>query len=84
MQGTRGLEIAGNELAKRYLTLKETAAYLGMSPTTLYRLTYRMTDRLPFYKVGKLKLFRVEDVDQWMDRHRIEDRPMAWGRPATV
>jgi excisionase family DNA binding protein len=63
---------------RRYLTLRQAAVYLGMSSTTLYRLTYRMTDRLPFYKVGKLKLFRVEDVDQWMDRHRIEDRPAGW------
>jgi excisionase family DNA binding protein len=61
------------DINRRYLSLRETAVYLGMSPTTLYRLTYRMTDRLPFYKVGKLKLFRLEDVEEWMQRRRVEE-----------
>lgn len=78
MQSAAGIDLGAVEAVRRYLTLRQTAIYLGMSPTTLYRLTYRMADRLPFYKVGKLKLFRVEDVDQWMERHRVQDRPQGW------
>jgi excisionase family DNA binding protein len=56
----------------RFLSLRQAANYIGMSPTTVYRLTYRMTNRLPFYKVGKLKLFRLEDIDAWMQQHRVD------------
>ena len=56
----------------KFLTLREAAGYLCMSPTTVYRLTYRMTDRLPFYKVGKLKLFKTDDIAEWMQRRRVE------------
>ena len=55
----------------RYMTLKEAAAYLRLSERTLKRQVNQIQPR-PF-KYGRKLLFRKSDLDQWMERHRLED-----------
>jgi len=48
----------------KWLSVKQAAAYLGLSKETIYR---RIKDgSLPVYKVGKLWKFRQEELDQWV------------------
>jgi len=50
-----------------YLTIQELSSYLSIKPKTLYARIKEM----PHYKVGRLIRFRKEDVDAWMEKHRV-------------
>jgi excisionase family DNA binding protein len=52
-----------------YLTIQELSVYLGIKPKTLYA---RIRE-IPHYKVGRLIRFRKEDVDAWMEQHRVAE-----------
>lgn len=54
---------------KEYLTVKETAIYLGISKHSLYKLTQRRV--FPIYKPNnKLIYIRREDIDDWISQSR--------------
>lgn len=54
---------------KEDLTLKEAAKYLGLSASTLYKMT--MHNEIPFYRPGKRRLyFRRKDLEQWINQNR--------------
>ncbi len=54
---------------KNILTLKEAATFMGISSSTLYKMTHRRT--IPFYKPnGKLIFFKKEDLINWMLKNR--------------
>jgi excisionase family DNA binding protein len=55
------------ESHNNYLTIHALSAYLGIKPKTLYA---RIRE-IPHYKVGRLIRFRKEDVDAWMEQHRV-------------
>lgn len=55
----------------KYMTLKEAAAYLRLSERTLRRQINQIQPR-PF-KYGKKLLFKKSDLDQWMEKYRLED-----------
>ncbi len=50
-----------------YLTINDLSAYLGIKPKTLYA----RVKEISHYKVGRLIRFRKEDVDAWMEKHRV-------------
>ncbi len=50
-----------------YLTIQELSSYLSIKPKTLYA----RIKEIPHYKVGRLIRFRKEDVDAWMEKHRV-------------
>lgn len=59
-------------LAKKVLTIKETAKYLGISTSHLYRLTSQK--RIPYYKRGKMVYFDKEEIDGWALSSRVKPR----------
>jgi len=50
-----------------YLTIDDLSVYLGIKPKTLYA----RVKEIPHYKVGRLIRFKREDVDVWMERHKV-------------
>ena len=50
-----------------YLTIDDLSVYLGIKPKTLYA----KVKEIPHYKVGRLIRFKREDVDVWMERHKV-------------
>ena len=59
------------------MAVKEVAEYLGISKATVYQ--YASSRRLPFVKLGTRLLFRVDEIDEWVEAHAR--RPL--GRSAT-
>jgi excisionase family DNA binding protein len=55
------------ESHSKYLSIHALSAYLGIKPKTLYA----RVKEIPHYKVGRLIRFRKEDVDAWMEKHRV-------------
>lgn len=57
-------------LQKEVLTSEETAKYLGLSKSCLYKLTMRRA--IPHYKPnGKLCYFRRKELDEWLISNRV-------------
>ncbi len=52
--------------SKRGFPITEAAQYLGMHPQTLRELSDLGT--VPARKVGKRRLFLLEDLDAWLER----------------
>ncbi|ATE62593.1 helix-turn-helix domain-containing protein [Thauera sinica] len=49
--------------SESWLSLEETAIYLGMGKTALYALARE--GRIPAKKIGKKWLFEKDGLDQW-------------------
>jgi len=55
---------------KRLLTIKEASDYLGISVKGLYNMVNRR--ELPFYKIGKRVRFDMKQLDEWIEKHKVE------------
>ena len=55
---------------KEVLTSRETAKYMGISMSYLYKLT--MKGEIPHYKpMGKVVYFNRLEVEQWLQQNRV-------------
>lgn len=54
---------------KRFLTTKETAAYLDIPQQTLYQLTTQR--KITYYRCGKRSYFDIEDIYAYITRNKI-------------
>ena len=55
----------GPSLDSEILTIEEVAAYLRLTPQTIYK--WAQEKRIPAAKLGKEWRFRKSIVDQWLD-----------------
>lgn len=56
--------------SKEVLTAQETAQYMGVSMSYLYKLT--MLRKIPHYKpLGKMCYFNRNEVEQWLQSNRV-------------
>ena len=60
---------------KAWLTTKEAASYLSITPRTLYRLID--VGEVPAYKFGRVIRLRRAEVDEFIERSRIEPGTLA-------
>ena len=61
------------------MTKKEMQAYLRCSHQTLYLL---MKDHgLPYHKIARRVLFKPQDVDTWIEAHRVVSAEKGPRRP---
>ncbi len=60
-----------NTLKKEFLTLEETAEYLSLSKSAIYKLTSKK--EIPFYNPGGKKLFfnRIE-LNEWITNGKVK------------
>jgi hypothetical protein len=63
------------------VSIKHLARILDCSPKTVRDWMYRdrraaSTDPLPYYRVGGLVRFRLNDVVAWIDRRRVRIPPL--------
>tara|TARA_B100001057_G_C22457756_1_gene797601 strand:- start:216 stop:437 length:222 start_codon:yes stop_codon:yes gene_type:complete len=57
---------------KLMLTSTETAEYIGVSKSYLYRLTREK--RIPYYNPrGKMIYFNREELNEWLSRNKSEN-----------
>lgn len=57
---------------KAYLNIEELADCLNISKSQIYCMTSQR--RIPFIKAGRRVLFDPEQIEKWMDSHRVEAR----------
>jgi excisionase family DNA binding protein len=67
---------------EQLVSIKRLAEILDCSPKTVRDWMYRnrrtpSSDPLPYYRVGGLVRFRLNDVMGWIDRRRVRISPLA-------
>jgi excisionase family DNA binding protein len=60
-----GDESGGRSVDNEILTIEEVAAYLRLTPQTIYK--WAQEKRIPAAKLGKEWRFRKSIIDQWLD-----------------
>ncbi len=55
--------------ARRLMNIQEAAAYLRLSPHTLYTMVSQR--RIPYVKVGRLTKFDLALLDQWIKQNTV-------------
>ena len=60
-----GDESGGRSLDNEILTIEEVAAYLRLTPQTIYK--WAQEKRIPAAKLGKEWRFRKSIIDRWLD-----------------
>lgn len=56
--------------AKDVLTVEEAGLVMGLSPSTIYKMT--ALRQIPFYKPnGKLVFFNKRELEEWMMQNRV-------------
>jgi excisionase family DNA binding protein len=59
-----------NFAAEPYITVKTAAEYLGMPENSIYKLA--LSRRVPSYKVGKCRRFKLSELAALMESCRVE------------
>jgi len=78
--------VAQLDMERRVLTVRDVALYLGVHPSTVYRLLQR--GELPAFKVGSDWRFNRESIDRWRWKQeqalaqKISDQPASSQRLA--
>ncbi len=54
---------------QRLMSVKEAAAYMGLSPHTVYTMVSQR--RIPYAKVGKLVKFDEAMLQAWIKQHTV-------------
>ncbi len=67
--------------SSRYLNIEQVADILGLPKSFIYRRTPRgHDDPIPHYRLAGHLRFKLDDVEEWIERHRNEperDSPAA-------
>ena len=58
---------------QRLMSVKEAAAYTGLSPHTIYTMVSQR--RIPFVKVGRLVKFDEAMLQAWIKQHTVMPMP---------
>ena len=56
-------------MEKQYFTIKEISQLLSLKPSNLYSKVE--SGAIPYYRVGRLVLFRKAEVEEWMQTNRM-------------
>lgn len=59
--------------SSRYLNIEQVADIMGVPKSFIYRRTARgHDDRIPHYCLGGHLRFKIDDIEEWIERHRNE------------
>ncbi len=59
--------------SSRYLNIDQVAEIIGVPKSFIYRRTARgHDDPIPHYRLGSHLRFKLDDVEEWIERHRNE------------
>lgn len=61
---------------QRLMSVKEAAAYTGLSPHTIYTMVSER--RIPHVKVGRLVKFDEAMLQEWLKQHTVMPMPQKY------
>jgi excisionase family DNA binding protein len=64
--------------SSRYLSIDQVAEILGVPKSFIYRRTARgHDDPIPHYRLGGHVRFKLDDVEDWIEKHRNDPAPQS-------
>ncbi len=57
-------------MTTQYLSIDEVSLYSGLKKSFLYSLVE--AGNIPHYRIGRLIRFKKEDLDIWMESHKVD------------
>ncbi len=60
-----------HSIERGYLRVDEVSRYLGVKRSTIYE--WVKEGKIPYYNLGKMKRFKQEEIDVWMESNREDD-----------
>ena len=61
-------------LSDRFLSRREAAEYLGLSPSQLAHDVVHGRLGIPYHRFGQRARYRISELDTWAERHRAGGR----------
>jgi len=55
-------------IEKQFITIKEISTVIDVSVPTINR--WIRNNYIPSYKIGKRRLFKKEEIDNWIEGHK--------------
>lgn len=59
-----------DNIQQEYLTVAQTATYLGLAPQTVYNWSASDSCPLPKYTFGRGVRFKLSDIEAYTEQHR--------------
>jgi excisionase family DNA binding protein len=59
-----------SETYPHIMTVNQVANYLGLARVTIYKKVQETS--IPFFKLGKKVLFKKDEIDLWLGKHRVQ------------
>ncbi len=59
-------KVVVRDVERIFFTFQEAQEFLDVSHQTMYKL---MTDGLPSHKIGRKRVFLIEDLTRWIHEH---------------
>lgn len=67
---TQSAQCTNNPAAKDWMTVKDLADYLSLSPSTIYKKL--QSKEIPHYKPSNgMVWFRLSDIDAWLEAGKV-------------
>ena len=58
---------------EKYISLNETADYLGIKPVTLRSWIRNPQNEVPAHKIGRFWKFKCSEIDAWVNSGKSEN-----------
>ena len=62
-------------MIKKTISSKEVEEIYGISTGTLANMRYLKKIYLPYYKIGKKVMYKVDDIEKWLYQKPIQAEP---------
>lgn len=59
-------------MKRRFIGVSELAEYLDVSRNTVYGWVFE--GRIPYYKFSRHPKFDIDEISEWIERNKIEER----------
>jgi excisionase family DNA binding protein len=63
-------EVKSSDFQKPYISLEEASEYLSLKKSTLY--SYTSKNVLPYYKIRRKILFKVSELNEFIENNRVK------------
>jgi len=65
------MQSLGKVIKNDRVTPEKAAEHLGVKPATLAKWRSTKRYQIPYIKVGRLVMYRLSDLDSWLESQRI-------------
>jgi len=69
------------KIERPFISLEEACIFMSIAKATMYQKTMRKT--IPFYRTGRKILFKVSELNEYIESHRVKTQSEIESEAAT-